>query len=147
MLAFTAVLAEKTESASDAEPAKIQCPKSTVMLPEPVEDEAEVNPVNSRVCGVAKFVILKSELNAFAVDKLSTVKVACVLALLVPNFEVSDKVVIEFLNVLSELTTSARLDICVFFSSIFLLILFLTGAVSACTKLSTICEVFKPEPF
>ena len=59
----------------------------------------------------AKFEIFMSELNVLAFDKLSIVIVAAVLELLVPNFDVSESSVMEFLNVFNELTTSARLDI------------------------------------
>ena len=88
-----------------------------------------------------------SEENDFALEGDLIDKVAAVLALEVDKVVLFLKVSNEVFKVLRSEVSSPNADIDALFSSIFLLILSFLGAVSASTKLSTICVRFKPDPF
>ena len=121
-------------------------PNSTVIVPDPDVDVGELKPENSNVCGVAKDEILISELKALAFEFELTVKVAAVFALDVTNLELFWYIKELDFNSSSSAATSAKADIVVFWSSILLLIISCLGLVSASTRESTSCVIFKPEP-
>ena len=115
-------------------------------MPLPTLCEGDVNPVNSKVWGVAKAETVISELNVLATDGEVILMVFVVLELETDSLVLLARAAVVVLSKFNSFATSPNAEISRVLLSIFSLTISFWGAVSASTIPSTICVIFSPEP-